>query len=164
MSTKLAGLNDVARMKAAKAMADLLKQGIPHVMTDGLRKKDYQYALWCQGRKPLEFVNEQRQKVGLYLLSDRENRYTVTNCDGIKVSEGGTGRSAHQSGNALDVVPLENGKAIWPPITDPRWKQISAAFVAQGFTWGGDWDRDGLTKLEGDDDEDMVDYPHYQLI
>lgn len=164
MSRKLTDLTPEARLRAGKAFADLLRKNIPHVVTQTTRNEDEQYALWCQGRKTLEEVNFARAKVGFYLLSEEENKYTVTNCDGKRKSEGGTGRSAHQTGNALDVVPLENGKAIWPGAEDPRWKEISAAFVAQGFTWGGDWDRDGITKLEGDDDEDMVDYPHYQLM
>lgn len=164
MSTKLSDLNAGTRLRAGKAMAQLLKENVAYVVTYTLRTEAEQYALWCQGRKPLSFVNDKRREVGLYLLAEYENKYTVTNCDGKRKSEGGTGRSAHQTGNALDVVPLENGKAIWPVPEDPRWKEISAAFIAQGFTWGGDWDRDGLTALEGDDDEDMVDYPHYQLM
>lgn len=164
MSRKLTDLTPDARLRAGKAFADLLRKNIPHVVTYTLRTEEEQYALWCQGRKTLKDVNFARAKVGLYLLSEEENKYTVTNCDGKRKSEGGTGRSAHQTGNALDVVPLENGKAIWPVLEDSRWKEISASFIAQGFTWGGDWDRDGLTALEGDDDEDMVDYPHYQLM
>lgn len=164
MSIKLEDLNPDARMKAAKAFANLLKKNIPYVITQTRRTEQEQFALWCQGRKPLDFVNEQRRKAGMYLLTAEENKYTVTNCDGKRISEGGTGRSAHQLGNAIDVTPLENGRAVWPVLEDKRWKEISAEFVAQGFTWGGDWDRDGLTKLDGDDDEDMVDYPHYQLI
>lgn len=164
MSRKLTDLTPDASIRAGKAIADLLRKNRPHVVTYTRRTEAEQYALWLQGRKPLAEVNFARAKVGLYLLSEAENKYTVTNCDGKRKSEGGTGRSAHQTGNALDVVPLENGKAIWPGPEDPRWKEISAAFVAQGFTWGGDWDRDGLTALDGDDDEDMVDYPHYQLM
>lgn len=164
MSRKLEDLTPGARLKAGKAMAALLRANVPFVVTYTLRTEAEQFALWCQGRKPLSEVNAARSKVGLYLLSEAENKYSVTNCNGKRISEGGTGRSAHQTGNALDVVPIENGKAIWPGLEDPRWKEISAAFIAQGFTWGGDWDRDGLTALDGDDDEDMVDYPHYQLI
>lgn len=164
MSRKLEDLTPEARMCAGKAMATLLLESVPFVVTYTLRSEAEQYALWCQGRKPLKEVNEARAKVGLYLLSEAENTYTVTNCNGKRISEGGTGRSAHQTGKALDVVPLENGRPVWPAPEDSRWKAISSAFVAQGFTWGGDWDRDGLTKLDGDDDEDMVDYPHYQLM
>jgi peptidoglycan L-alanyl-D-glutamate endopeptidase CwlK len=163
MSKDLKDLTDDTRLAAAKALGNLLKKNMPCVVMYTKREKQEQYALWCQGRKPLAFVNAERRKAGLYELTERENKYTVTNCDGTRISEGGTGRSAHQTGRALDVVPLENGRAIWPPESDPRWKKIAAAFIAQGFTWGGDWDRDGLTKLDGDDDEDMVDYPHYQL-
>ncbi len=164
MSAKLEDLNPSTRLKAGKALARLLKDGVPFIVTCTLRTKEEQYALWCQGRKPLHVVNAARAKVGLYLLVERENRYSVTNCDGTRVSEGGTGRSAHQGGNAIDCVPFENGHAVWPVESDPRWKKIAAAFIEQGFTWGGDWDRDGKTKLDGDDDEDMVDYPHYQIM
>lgn len=164
MSRKLTDLNPEARAKAAAAIAELLRKHVPHAITCTLRTKEEQYALWCQGRKSLEEVNEERAKAGLYLLSPKENRYTVTNCDGTKISEGGTGRSAHQTGNAIDVVPAESGRPVWPPVSDGRWKEIAVAFTAQGFTWGGDWDGDGLTAFDGDDDEDFIDYPHYQLL
>ncbi len=164
MSRLLEGLTPETRMKAGKAIARLRREGVPHVVTCGFRTEAEQYALWCQGRKPLAEVNEARVKVGMYRLSEKENTYTVTNANGKRVSEGGTGRSAHQTGKALDVVPLDNGRAVWPPHADSRWKQIAAAFIEQGFTWGGDWNGDGRTKLDGDDSEDMVDYPHYQLM
>jgi peptidoglycan L-alanyl-D-glutamate endopeptidase CwlK len=150
MSIKLTDLQEDVRFKASKAIAILLKANIPYVVTYTLRTKQEQYALWCQGRKTLSEVNIERKKAGLYLLIDRENKQTVTNCNGTTKADGGTGISAHQTGRALDVVPLENGRAIWPALTDLRWELIAKAFREQGFECGKDW-------------KDFPDYPHYQL-
>jgi peptidoglycan L-alanyl-D-glutamate endopeptidase CwlK len=150
MSTSLSDLTNETRLKASKALATLLKNNVPYVVTYTLRTQQEQYALWCQGRKSLIEVNAERKKAGLYLLVAKENLYTVTNCNGTKQSEGGTGRSPHQTGKAIDVVPLENGKAVWPSLADTRWEQIAGAFREQGFECGKDW-------------KDFPDYPHYQL-
>jgi len=89
-------------------------------------------------------VNAKRKEVGLYQLQEKENKYTVTKCDGVR------NKSQHQSGMALDVVPVEKGIAVYPPASDPRWLKIASAFIKQGFEWGGSW-------------KDFPDLPHYQL-
>lgn len=144
VSKKLSDLKPIAATKATAALADLKRDGVPCVVTYTLRTTAEQNALFAQGREPLDTVNAKRKISGLYALSEKENKYTVTNCDGLRH------QSRHQTGTALDVVPLDNGRAVWPNGTDPRWQQIASAFKAHGFTWGGDW-------------KDFPDYPHYQL-
>jgi hypothetical protein len=79
-----------------------------------------------------------------------ENAYTVTNADGVKY------KSNHQSGRALDVVPVNAaGNPEWPGAEDPRWQMIAAVFKSQGFKWGGDW-----TKAVNGIDPDL---PHYEM-
>jgi peptidoglycan L-alanyl-D-glutamate endopeptidase CwlK len=140
---------------ARSALAELAAACVDCAVTSTRRTADEQYALWCQGRKPIGVVNAARAIAMLAPIGAAENGYTVTNADGRKQSEGGTGRSAHQVGTALDVVPAENGRPVWPEGSDPRWTKIAAAFKRHGFEWGGDWTmaHDGIAP----------DYPHYQF-
>lgn len=143
MSRKLEDLLPKVCAAATRAIADLHSRGINVIVTSTLRTLDEQKALYAQGRKSLEEVNALRQKAGLYRLVESENKYTVTNADGVKH------KSNHQGGAALDVVPEQGGRPVWPTASDPRWKQIAGVFKKYGFEWGGDW-------------KDFPDLPHYQ--
>lgn len=156
MSKDLADLRPAAQAAAEFALADLATQGVPCIVWSTLRTLTEQQALWAQGREPLLVVNGKRSLALLGPLDPSDNLYTVTNCDGMRF------KSPHQSGLAVDVVPLEHGP-VWPGVADPRWRQIAAAFIVHGFRWGGDWDGDGKTRSEGDTDETFVDYPHYEI-
>jgi hypothetical protein len=127
-----------------------MQREVPYVVTYTLRTYAEQAALYAQGRETLIVVNTLRAEAKMPPISSSENSYTVTQCDGKRISEGGTGRSPHQLGTALDVVPLGNGQPVWPGKSDPRWADIAKSFKEQGFEWGGDW-------------TDFVDLPHYQL-
>lgn len=144
MSTKLEDLKPIVAAAATKALAEMKEKGIDAVVTYTFRTDAEQRALYAQGRKPLDVVNIMRRSAGLYQLAEKENRYTVTNCDGEKK------RSPHQSGKAVDIVPVEKGRAVWPSLSDPRWKPIADVMKKYGFVWGGDW-------------KDFPDYPHYQM-
>ena len=149
MSTKLEDLTPATQGAAAKAIADLNTRGVKFAVTYTLRTYAEQAALYAQGRQPLPVVNCMRHDAGLPPITEGDNNI-VTQCDGKRVSEGGKGRSPHQLGTALDVVPTVNGNPIWPINSDQRWKDIAKSFKANGFEWGGDW-------------TDFPDYPHYQL-
>ena len=150
MSTRLEDLTSETEAKARLALADLETRGVPVIVTSTLRTEAEQVALYAQGRQSLIAVNALRAEAGLGPIDEQDNSYTVTEASGKRVIDGGTGRSEHQLGIALDVCPLANGSAIWPAPTDPRWAEIAQSFKAQGFVWGGDW-------------TDFKDYPHYQL-
>ena len=143
MSRKLEDLLPPVAAAAARAIADLNARNIPVVVTSTLRTQDEQAALYAQNRESLEAVNAKRAKAGMYRLVESENKYTVTNADGIKH------KSNHQSGKALDVVPSQGGNPVWPQPSDPRWSQIAAVFKLHGFEWGGEW-------------KDFPDLPHYE--
>ena len=143
MSRKLEDLLPKVCAAATRAIADLHSRGTNVVVTSTLRTLDEQKALYAQGRKSLEEVNELRKVAGLYRLVASENSYTVTNADGVKH------KSNHQSGKALDAVPEQGGNPVWPPASDIRWKQIAAVFQQHGFAWGGEW-------------KDLPDLPHYE--
>ena len=144
MSKKLGDLKPYVAAKAAVALAELKKAGVSCVVTYTLRTKEEQSALYAQGREALKTVNEKRKLAGLYALSEKENTYTVTNCDGVKTM------SRHQTGTAIDVVPVQDGKSVWPNGNDPRWIAIAGIMKKHGFTWGGDW-------------KEFPDYPHFQM-
>jgi peptidoglycan LD-endopeptidase CwlK len=142
----LDALNPKCKMLAMQALQALTDAGVPHVVTSTLRTLQEQQAYFAQGREPLDVVNMKRKKAGMYLLTDGENSYVVTMCDGID------NKSLHQSGNAIDVVPAnEAGNPIWPSEADDRWEVIATEFRKLGFTCGKDWN-DGFR-----------DCPHYQL-
>ena len=150
MSIALADLLPEAQAAATKALADLKVRGVPYVVTYTLRTKAEQVALYAQGREELAAVNAKRQAAGLSDIGPSENTYVVTQCDGVPIVQGGKGRSPHQLGTAIDVVPMDGGGPSWPEAHDPRWAQIAQSFKAAGFDWGGDW-------------TDFPDLPHYQL-
>ena len=143
MSRRLEDLLPRVAAAAARALADLKARGVHVAVTSTLRTQAEQAALYAQGREPLAAVNAKRAAARMPLLRLDENRYTVTNADGVKY------KSNHQGGRALDVVPEHLGLPVWPPASVPRWKQISGVFQQYGFEWGGEW-------------KDFPDLPHYQ--
>jgi len=149
MSTLISEMQPEVAKKVRAALAELDSQGVPYAVTYTFRTYAEQAALYAQGRKPLAVVNAMRNQAGLPAIGQSENAYTVTNADGMPKSQGGKGRSPHQLGTAIDVVPKEGNKPVWPNAHDPRWIQIAAAFKKQGFEWGGEW-------------KDFPDRPHYQ--
>lgn len=79
-------------------------------------------------------------------------------------------RSKHNSmpSLAVDLAPLK-GKAIdWSDAAAfvAMAKAVRQAAAARGVAirWGGDWDRDGLTRADGDRDERFVDLPHFEIV
>lgn len=143
MSSQLIALNSETYFLANEAIAELQTLRIPHAVTSTKRTEAEQAALYAQGREKLNVVNAKRNAAGMRPIPLVENAYTVTNCDGVRT------KSNHQSGDALDVVPLEGNRPVWPPAKDPRWKQIADVFKKYGFEWGGDW-------------KEFQDLPHYQ--
>ena len=88
---------------------------------------------------------------------------------GPVVTNAKPGQSLHNYGLALDICLIIDGKEIsWNTAKDydgdgkADWLEVVAIFVKYGWTWGADWDRDGVTKAQGDKDEHLVDAPHFQ--
>lgn len=106
-----------------RAMADELRaQGINVMVVSGYRSFAEQTELYAQGRtKPGSIVTNAR-----------------------------AGRSLHNYGLAVDVVPLDaNGRPNWN-VGNDVWQKIGAAGKRQGMEWGGDW-------------TSFVDRPHFQM-
>jgi hypothetical protein len=79
-------------------------------------------------------------------------------------------RSRHNSmpSLAVDLAPLKGGRIDWADTAAfvAVARAVLAAAAAQGVAirWGGDWDRDGKTRADGDRDERFVDLPHFELV
>lgn len=145
MDTRLESLQGRVESAARAALAEIK---IPCAITSTLRTTEEQSALYAQGREMFAAVNRKRVDAGMRPLVQyqgkdgklhSDNDWTVTSCDGIRISDGGHGRSPHQLGIALDVVPTKAGQPEWPPLDDPRWIYIAEAFERHGFEWGGRW-------------------------
>lgn len=116
-------LSDLTKACAQKAQAFLTsakQNGIDVLVTCTLRTSAEQAALWAQGRTT----------PGRVVTWARV--------------------SMHESGEALDVVPLRHGVPVWGT-TGPDgelWQRLGALGEAAGLTWGGRWR--------------TPDYPHFQ--
>ncbi|MFA5376855.1 MAG: M15 family metallopeptidase [Dehalococcoidia bacterium] len=145
MNKKLEDLRPAVRdaaLRATKAMDD---KGVLYAIFETLRSTETQIAYYAQGRLALDTVNDLRIKAGLKPIGNSENMRKITNCDGIKIL------SQHQSGSALDIVPMTSqGYPCWPGKQDGRWRAIAEAMKAEGFEWGGDW-------------TSFPDFPHFEM-
>lgn len=65
--------------------------------------------------------------------------------------------SYHIVGQALDFVPVKDGKALWGGYNAANIQKAIKEAQRLGFTWGGDWDSDGSQR-----DETFIDSPHLQ--
>jgi len=133
-STNSADLDPETARMVDVACAILKERGKEGVKTSGRRTDQEQIALFAQGRKPLGVVNALRAKANMRPISEAENKYTVTDCNGV------TKKSKHQSGEAIDYVPKDkNGNPCWPPKSDPRWMEIAEVFELAGMESGLRW-------------------------
>lgn len=119
---RLAEVNPQLANRVRAMAADLRAQGINVMVTSGYRSFAEQNRLYAQGRTaPGEIV---------------------TNARG--------GRSLHNYGLAVDVVPRgANGQPNWNA-PNSTWQAIGAAGKRQGMEWGGDW-------------TSFPDRPHFQM-
>lgn len=65
-----------------------------------------------------------------------KGRTTAPIGHGYVVTDAPPGRSAHNFGLAIDVVPIVNGKLDWDR-KDPVWQQVGEFGVAAGLQWAG---------------------------
>lgn len=148
MSNRIADLVPEVAALALSAIQSMIDRHVGHAVTSTLRTQAEQVALYAQGRKDIQTVNDLRKAAGMNPIAPVENGYTVTNADGV------VHKSNHQSGRALDIVPINDKmNPVWPPASDIRWLMIATVMREFGFKWGGDW-----TKAKDGIDPDL---PHY---
>ncbi len=153
MSTDITDLVPEVVEKANDLVEAVNNKRIRYVVTSTLRTQAEQLALFAQGRAQLEVVQALRQAAGMRLLHPSENKYTVTNADGV------TKLSLHQGGRAIDIVPLdERGRPSWNYVAmQKQYLAIGDIARSRGWTCGQDWPPiDPDTGLGADP-------PHYQM-
>ena len=135
MSARIGDLHPDMIPLAEAMIAALKAQGVPHVFVSGKRFDAEQAALHAQGRYLLDYVNELRMKAHMTMIGEADNRYTVTNCDGI------VKRSAHQSGEAVDIVPrVAPGESSWNYARlQAQYRAIVEEAHLLGLECGADW-------------------------
>ncbi|MES2814479.1 MAG: M15 family metallopeptidase [Pseudomonadota bacterium] len=73
-----------------------------------------------------------------------------------RLMRGGSSLSIHSYGAAIDLDPARNGLYDQTP-NFAKYPWVLAAFAAEGWRWGGDWDGDGSSA-----DERKADGMHWQ--
>lgn len=137
-------LEPEARDKAIKLLDALKAEGIPVMVNETRRSQAVQNAYYKQGRAPLIDVNAARVAVGLWTISNEENRNPITY----------TLNSKHILGKAIDIVPLQNGKSWWNAPKEV-WERIGLIGESVGFIWGG-----RFTNASG---KPFPDSPHFEV-
>jgi hypothetical protein len=69
-----------------------------------------------------------------YRTHAKQSEYKVM---GKKYTSSGAGRSKHQYGLAVDVVPIVDSIAVWDNVA--LWKKVGVAGEKLGLRWGGRW-------------------------
>lgn len=144
---KISELAPPVQVLARGLVSALAAQSIDIEITQGLRSKEMQDAVYAQGHAPLLMVNAKRVAVGLPPLTLEQNVRPVTNAPG--------GHSWHEFGCAFDVVPNfspdpAHVKPDWNE-ADATWKIILTTGIRIGLTEGASWS------------EKHRDAPHFQL-
>lgn len=88
--------------------------GIKVIITNVDRDYKEQYALYCQGREPLEIVNRFRKIAGLPPILQRENAYKVTwTLRSEHVVNLEDNQQDNDKSGAFDFCIVKDGKAVW---------------------------------------------------
>jgi hypothetical protein len=72
--------------------------------------------------------------VETYRTHAKQNEYKMM---GKKYTNSSGGKSKHQYGLAVDVVPLVNGVAVWDNLL--LWRKVGVTGEKLGLRWGGRW-------------------------
>lgn len=109
-SRSLDDLSPLVRGAVDKFLESCATENIDVLVTCTLRSQQEQAALFAQGRT----------------------------APGAIVTNAIAGRSAHNYGLAIDVVPMVNGKPDWNG-GDSVWQRLGALGEAAGLEWAGRW-------------------------
>ncbi|ABS59908.1 M15 family metallopeptidase [Fervidobacterium nodosum] len=137
MENNLEKLETSFKKLVYKFLSECQRQGIQVKIYNTLRTKEEQYALYLQGRAPLEVVNEARKRAKLKPITQSENKIVTY----LK-------NSPHCYGLAFDFVPIINGKVVWN--NDKIWEKCGKIAETFGLEWGGRW-------------KNFPDKPHIQM-
>ena len=135
MSSRIEDLTPEARVIADRMLSALDVQGVKYYVSEPLRTLEVQRAYYAQGRRNTLEVNSLRFIAGLAPIQADGNKKTITECDGDYRP------SPHQSGRAMDIYPVVQGKVRWKVAEENigAWKILGEAGELAGFVWGGRW-------------------------
>ena len=143
-SRRIEDLHPITREKVQAFLRLANENGIDVLIYCTYRSPEEQEILYMQGRLK-EFgitvseLNEERKRLGLYPLSEKEANRIVTNAQAWQ--------SYHQYGVAFDCVPLSGGKPDWGNIE--AYKLLGEIGEQVGLEWGGNW-------------KHFKEFPHFQ--
>lgn len=135
MSRLIEDMLPVAQAPTRRLMEEIKKAEIPAAIWDTSRTQDEQFAMFLQNRCDLTIVNLQRFKAGMRELEPRENTYTITECNGIRIL------GDHQERRGVDIVVLDaKGNPSWNYRKYAR-EYLKIAEIAKklGFKSGAYW-------------------------
>lgn len=120
-----------------KTVNEFLKKldaaGLKYSVIETRRTAAVQAAYYAQGRSSLETINALRVAAGLREIGALEAKNVITRA---KVSN-------HQSGEAVDIVPVINKKCLWVVNTQEQadlYKKMGEIAESCGLVWGGRWE------------------------
>jgi hypothetical protein len=116
------------------ALYELDKEGIPYFISEGGRSLLTQCLYALQGRLvdiPQSDLEWACKEADIRTPDKQKITWTL--------------KSNHLSGNAVDIVPVKDGKIDW----NNQDERIVSAMKNAGFAWGGDWEK--------------ADKPHFEL-
>ncbi len=109
--------------------AKLKELGVSRVVTsETLRDVSTQMAYYSRGRMIVSDVRAMYKAAGLWSITDKEATQSNT----------WTLESKHLLGEAVDLVPLKDGKTWWSAPKEV-WTRMGEIGEAHGLTWGGRW-------------------------
>lgn len=143
-SRKIEDLHPITQQKAKEFLELAKKNGIEVLIYCTYRSPEEQGILYKQGRLrefgiTVSELNEERKKLGLYPLSEKEANRIVTNAKAWQ--------SFHQYGFAFDCVPLQGGKPDWS--NAEAYRLLGEIGKQVGLEWGGNW-------------KHFKEFPHFQ--
>lgn len=146
MSNRIEDLSDAIINRARKAIAEMNQSqelralGVQKVYVNETRRSLVtQMAYYSRGRMDPQDVRKMYTAAGLYNLTEDECKTKIT----------WTLQSKHIEGNAIDIVPVKDGK-IWWNAPDEVWNIMGKIGIECGLRWGGSW-------------EMTPDKPHYEI-
>jgi hypothetical protein len=107
-----------------KALSEMERDGVPYFISEGGRSLLTQCLYALQGRLgdiPQSDLEWACKEAGIRPPDKQKITWTL--------------KSNHLSGNAVDIVPIKDGKADWNNQDD----RIVTAMKNAEFVWGGDW-------------------------
>lgn len=148
-SKKIEDLVPEAQEPAIAFLQECRKAGFDVVVTCTVRSKAAQRALFAQGRDSLEAVNGLRKAIGLWEISEGENRKVVT-----WTLESNHLPDEKGKGRALDFAIRKDKQFIWNPKADvdadgiPDYEECGKIAESLGWEWGGRWKKPDMPHIQ----------------